>query len=294
MELRQLQTFVTIVRYMNFTRAADELGYAQSTVTTQIKNLEEYYGVLLFERMGRKIHLTEYGRTLLPVAREIIRLNERANTLLSQQDHLKGVIRVATPESLCVKWFPRVYKKLIERHPDIELDVITFDRRDYEDMLRNNEVDLSFSIEYEAVHLDFTILSELPMEMNLVAAKNHPLCQQETVSINDLNNQKFVFTEKGYCYRVIIDSFLEKNSILPKEVLTMKNLSVIKELICNGYGISYLPEFALSDEIEKNQLAVIRGINIDTQFKTVLLCHQEKWISPGMQAFIDIVKTEVP
>ncbi|NLK72477.1 MAG: LysR family transcriptional regulator [Clostridiales bacterium] len=290
MEIRQLQTFLSIVKHMNFTRAADELGYAQSTVTTQIKNLEDYYGVQLFERIGRNIYLTEQGLSLVPLAEEMMILYEKANAMISSKNQIAGELKVATPESLCIKWFPKVYKKLAMKHPAIKLDIITFNCYDYESLLRKNIIDLAFVIHYENIEDEFEILGTWDLNMHVLISPNHVLSDKVKIDPKDLDDQRLVLTEKDCCYRNYFDTLLDKYNVCPKEVLSLTNIHVIKELVMSGYGIAFLPEFAVSDEINDERLVVLKGIEIDNQFKTSLICHKEKWITPRMRAFIDIVK----
>lgn len=290
MEIRQLQTFLSIVKHMNFTRAADELGYAQSTVTTQIKNLEDYFGVQLFERIGKNIYLTEQGLSLVPLAEEMMILYEKANAIISNKNQIAGELKVATPESLCIKWFPNVYKKLAQKHPSIKLDIITVNCYDYESLLRKNLVDLAFVIHYEKIDDEFEILGTWDLNMHVLISPNHILSDKAKIGPKDLDDQRFVLTEKDCCYRNYFDTLLDKYNVCPKEILTLKNIHVIRELVMSGYGVAFLPEFAVSDEINDKRLVSLKGIEIGSRFKTSLVSHKGKWITSRMRAFIDIVK----
>ena len=101
MELRQLKTFTTIAQTLSFTKAADILGYAQSSVTTQIKLLEEEFNVKLFERLGKNIFLTPMGECLQIYAVKILKLTEEASEVLTCGEGIKGTIIIGSVESLC-------------------------------------------------------------------------------------------------------------------------------------------------------------------------------------------------
>lgn len=290
MELRQLQTFLTIVDHNNFTRAAEELGYAQSTVTTQIKKLEEHFGKLLFERIGRNIFLTEYGRKLLPIAKEMCRLNNEAHLLIGIEDKIAGTLNIATPESLCVKWFPEIYRNLNSRYPSIEIELRTYDCSDHMELLRSNLVDLAFVINKGIISDELETLAAWEMEMCLLVSPSHPLGIKRDIAYEDLSNQRYILTEKGCCYRDAIESMIGSNRIHPKEIMSVKSIQVIKQLVVSGYGIGYLPEFAVHDEINNQQLVALKWKETGVRFSTKLVCHREKWITPRMEAFIEVAR----
>ena len=101
MDLRQLNAFLTISKLQNFTAAANELGYAQSTVTTQIKLLEEELGVRLFERMGKSISLTYEGTKLIPYAKQMLKLDNDIRTAVFNEEKPSGTLVIGAAESLC-------------------------------------------------------------------------------------------------------------------------------------------------------------------------------------------------
>lgn len=290
LELRQLQTFLIIVNHNNFTRAAEELGYAQSTVTTQIKKLEEHFGTQLFERIGRNIFLTEYGKKLLPIAKEMCQLNNKAKELISNADPIAGTLKIATPESLCVKWFPNIYQNLKSRYSSIDIELITYDCTEHLELLRSDSVDLAFVINRGIMNDELKTLAAWKMEMNLLISPSHPLVEKEEITYVDLNDQRFILTEKGCCYHDVIESVLDSNRIWPKEILSVKNIQVIKQLVMSGYGIGYLPEFAVNDEINDLRMVALKWNDTGVDFSTKLVCHREKWITPRIEAFIEIAQ----
>jgi DNA-binding transcriptional LysR family regulator len=119
MDFIYLQTFCEVAKWGNFTRAAEALGYAQSSVTTQIQKLEEQYGAVLFERAGRKMRPTQAGEVLLPYARQILALQAEARTQLSEQQ--TGTITIGTIETLAAFYLPPVLQTFHDKYPKITL-----------------------------------------------------------------------------------------------------------------------------------------------------------------------------
>ena len=121
MELRHLKTFQAVADASSFTRAAAELGYVQSAVTTHVKALEEELGVKLFDRLGRRIALTAAGRELRPYVRRMVELSEEARTAVCGGGELAGIVTVSASETLCAHRMPPTVKELDKCHPEIKI-----------------------------------------------------------------------------------------------------------------------------------------------------------------------------
>ena len=121
MEFRQMRTFATVARLLSFNRAADELNYSQSTVSSQIMALEQEFGVPLFERLGRRIRLTEPGQRLVPYATRVLEIVEEAKSDVTGQSLRKGALSIRVPESFAVHRLSPIIGKYRERHPGVRL-----------------------------------------------------------------------------------------------------------------------------------------------------------------------------
>jgi DNA-binding transcriptional LysR family regulator len=291
MEIRQLQTFLAIVKHMNFTKAANDLGYAQSTVTTQIKNLEDFLDTKLFERIGKSIFLTEMGEALVPLANQMVELYSQTQTIFKKSDKVEGLIRIATPESLCIKWFPKVFQKLGEMYKDVELDLQIFEGQEYEQMLKDNKADIAFVIYHEYdLKEDFLVFDTRKVDMHLIAGKTHHLANRKNRHKAALNKERVILTQERCSYRNEILTTFQSANVHPQEILSISNIQVIKELLQSGYGIGYLPVFAIHDELSNNQLVSLNDIFDDTPFYMSILIHKEKWRSPALKAFLEVLE----
>ncbi len=289
MEIRQLKTFLTIIEYNNFTKAAEALGYAQSSVTSQIKSLEDEFQTQLFHRDNRSISLTADGKKLLPIAKEICRLDTKAKQELVNDDSLKGILPITTPESLCIKWFPQIFKKFNIQYPLIELLLTVYDCCDYMQRLKSNEADLAFVITNEPVSDEFNVLATWPLCMNLLVPPGHELADSAFVSYEQLSNQRLILTEEGCCYNRDMRQIVERNHIKTKDFMTSSSIQFIREMVMSGYGIGYLPSFAVEDEINQGRLISLPWEGSYSKFTTNLVCHKDKVITKKMEVFIDTV-----
>ena len=123
MEIRQLMTFIRVVQFQSFTKAAQSLGYSQSAVTIQIKNLEHELGTHLLDRIGRQVSLTPQGERFLDYAYNIVNEMNRARMELNENKELTGSLRIGTVESLCFSKLPPVLAEMHGRYPDVALQI---------------------------------------------------------------------------------------------------------------------------------------------------------------------------
>lgn len=121
MEYKQLISFVTVAKLGSFTKTAEKLSYAQSTVSAHIQSLEEELSTVLFERLGRRVSLTREGKKLLFYAEQIIKLNDEAREIILGSASPRGTITIGSPESLCVYRLPHLLQEYRKLYPKVEL-----------------------------------------------------------------------------------------------------------------------------------------------------------------------------
>lgn len=290
MELRLLKTFVTAANLLSFTKTADELGYAQSTVTNQIQALEKELGVLLFERLGKQIKLTKNGEQLNVYALQILKLSDEAKNLLSSSLAPKGSLIIGTAESLCLHRLPKVFSDLRSRYPGIQLQLRFDTGSDYRALLRKNSIDIAFFLDVPCQDEDMVthILFEEPMAV--IAAPFHPLAKRQQVYPLDLAGESLVLTVEGCNYRRIFESILAQSGAKPASVIGVNSNEVIKRFVCDGWGIGFLPQIVVQKELAADQLVELRWAGPPFSIHAQLIYHKDKWLSSAMKAFINTTK----
>lgn len=288
MELRQLKTLVTIAATSSFTKAADELGYAQSTVTGQIQALEEEFGTILFERLGKKIKLTKDGEQLIVYANQILKLTDTAKDQIANSSIPKGTLTIGTAESLCTHRLPEVFRVFRSQYPGVETNIRFDICSDYRTHLRKNTVDTVFLLDVACTDDDLIshVLFDEPMA--ILVAPSHPLANKVRITPQDLSGQSLILTEPGCSYRRLLESILIQAGVKPASVMGISSNETIKRFVCDGWGIGFLPEITVRPELMNRQLVAIPWDGPSFNIKAQLIYHKEKWLSPAMQAFIDI------
>lgn len=175
MELRQLKTFRVVAEHKSFTRAAVALHLAQSSVSAQIRTLEDDLGVRLFDRLGRRVVLTEAGEKLLHFARRMARMASEMRSELADQGRLSGSLTIRTPETIASEYMPQVVERFHAVHPMAELNFINCDDEQLREELNTGRIDVAFlltdSVDGRAISVE-TLKAE---PLALVAAPAHPL-----------------------------------------------------------------------------------------------------------------------
>ncbi len=291
MELRQLKTFITVASTLNFTKAADKLGYAQSSVTAQIKGLEEDLNVRLFERLGKNVYLTAAGEIFFGYANRILRLSKEARDALANDGVLKGTIAIGSVESLCSSRFPQIYRLFHERYPLVEVTVKIANTNELKVWLKENSIDVGFFLDIlDAPEPDVINEFSMPEPMRIFAAKDHPLTKKKAVTAMDLKDEALILTESGCSYRMIFELMLKESGITPRSMLESGSIKSIKQLTTCGMGITFLPMVSVEEELANGELAPLNWAGSQLQVETQLIYHKDKWVTPIMRAFLDTAK----
>jgi DNA-binding transcriptional LysR family regulator len=288
MEFRQLKTFVATVKYSNFTKAADHLGYAQSTITGHIQALEEELDTMLFERIGKQVKLTREGEHFHSYAEQLLALSSEALDFISSSDIPKGSIVVGTPESLCLHHLSDIFRDFRVRCPKVEINLDFGSYNDFRLQLRKNTIDIAFFLDRPCTENDLITHVLYEEQMAVIAAPTHPLARQRQVTPRDMNDQPLVLTEAGCTYRRIFESILTQTGVKPASTLAVGSNEVIKKFVSDGWGIGFLPYVTVRQEVEQGQITALPWAGPSFDIYAQVLYHKEKWFSPALRAFFEL------
>ena len=213
MELRNLITFIHVAELGSFTKAAEQLGYSQSTISFQIKQLEDELGCLLFERINHTITLTERGHELVSYAHRIRALTEDFKESLSKEEEYSGHIHIVTPDSVCEEMISTLYMDFHNRYPSIAVRFSTGDTSDMLNMIERNEADAIITLDHRIYNKDYVIAKEERLPMHFVANARSRFSVVKNLSVKDIVNEPFILTEYGQGYRKVLDRELAKSSM---------------------------------------------------------------------------------
>lgn len=291
MELRNLITFIHVAELGSFTKAAEQLGYSQSTVSFQIKQLEEELGCLLFERINHTITLTERGHELVSYAHGIRALMDEFKESLTKEE-LSGSIHIVTPDSICDDMINSHYIDFHEKYPSISIRFTTGDSALMLEMLDHNEADFIITLDSRLHNKDYVIAKEQPLSMHFVSSTNSKFAGKKKLSVKDIINEPFILTEYGQGYRRVLDRELAKMSLEITPVLEIGRTDIITTMIAKNNMVSFLPDFVTKDLVDSGVLCYLDVCDIHVDIWKQLIYHKNKWISKSMKTFIDYVKEQ--
>ena len=289
MELRNLISFIHVAELGSFTKAAEQLGYSQSTISFQIKQLEEELDCLLFERINHTVTLTDRGHELVSYAHQVRALTDEFKEGLTEETG-SGHIRIVTPDSVCEKMIYSHYVDFHRKYPYISIKFTTADTTVMFDMLDRNEADAIITLDSHSYRKDYIIAKEEALSMHFVAGVGSKFAGKKDLSIRDIAGEPFILTEYGQGYRRVLDKELAKRSLDITPVLEIGRTDIITHILADSGMISYLPDFVTSELVEAGELCYLDVSDLNIEIWKQLIYHKNKWMSRGLRAFIEYTK----
>jgi len=290
MELRNLITFIHVAELGSFTKAAEQLGYSQSTISFQIKQLEEEIGCLLFERINHTITLTERGHDLVSYAHQVRALMDEYKEGLAKEEEYRGHIHIVTPDSVCEEMIYSHYIDFHRKYPFISVKFTTADTQIMFDMLDHNEADAIITLDSHSYRKDYIIAKETPLSMHFVTNTKSKFAGKQGLRMKELADEPFILTEYGQGYRRVFDKELAKKSLDITPVLEIGRTDIITHVLCESDMISYLPDFVTREAIDDGKLCYLDVTDMNMDIWKQLIYHKNKWMSKSLKTFINYIK----
>jgi len=286
MEIRNFKTLRAIVETGSFSRASKTLNYAQSSVTAHIKAVEDFYGVPVFDRIGKRVLLNDFGKIVFHHALKLLDTYDEICTLAGDNDHPSGTLRIGVPESTMLYRLYPVLGTYKENYPDVEIIMENRTCPLLREGLKNGELDLALVLEQKRQEPDLIIHDLIQEDMVIVLPNNY-----SGDSLDSLEGYSVLYTEEGCSYRGIFQALLAEAGILADNIIETTSVEVIKRYVLCGIGISFLPLITVKKEIESG---AIRHIPWDGALPVILQLayHKDKWVTPAMTEFIGMIKEE--
>lgn len=288
MELRNIKTFLCVAEQCSFSKAAVMLGYSQSTVTTQIQQLEQEFGTLLFERIHKTVRLTAAGTEFVGFAQKMLLTADEAKNAMKRLPEENGELRIAMAESLCSTFFPDILERYHKEYPNVDLSITTGGTDDIFYMLRHNEADMVYTLDRRIYSTDLVTALEKEENVYFVASPSYSAAGK-AVTLEELTKYDFILTEKNMSYRKHLDELMASKSLQIRPFLELGSVEMIRTLVERGIGISFLPCYAVKDSIKNGTLVKIEVSENQIEVWRQLIYHKNKWVSPAMRAMIKLI-----
>jgi len=289
--LHQLQVFEAIARHNSFTKAAEELFLTQPTVSQQMKQLTKAIGMPLFEQIGKKLYLTDAGKEVLNVSRDISeRFSLLEMTLADMKGLKQGNLRIAAITT--AKYFvPRILGPFRHQYPGISISLQIGNSQQILERLTNNLDDLYF-MGQPPEHLDITVRPFLENPLVVIAPRHHPLAQEKNISLERLAQEPLIMRESGSGTRRSVEKFFIENHLKIKVEMEISSNEAIKQAVVGGLGLTILSNHSLALEGENGPLVVLDVEGFPIQKHWYVLYPQTKQVSVVAQTFLEYLLTE--
>jgi len=289
MYVKHLESFLSVARLLNFGEAARTLNYSQSTISEQIRALEEYLGTKLFERIGRKVFLTEQGKKLLPFAEGMVRDAEKIKNLFNDSEVVSGSLNIGAAETLCAFWLPPLLKEYRLLYPKVQINIKVGNCVDFPEWLQQNVVDVAFGLNDESKQQQLRQIVLFRGETVFITAPDHELSTERVLKLENLAGQAILLPE-GYCgYPMDLKLLLEKEGVKASTIMQFGSLESIKQCIKSGLGVSLLPKIAVEEEIMRGDIVCLNWNGSDIPIQAHMIFHRDKWLSPSLAALENLI-----
>ena len=288
MTFRHLKIFVTVCETGSMTAAASQLFIAQPSISLAISEMEDYYGVKLFDRISRKLYLTENGRRALQYARHIIDLLDEMEQGVRDVDAM-GRLKVGTSITIGTYLLPGYIKKLKQQYPALKVEASIANSGTIEQQILDNDIDVGI---IEGVAHSPFILSESFAGDRLVfiCPAGHEFAGKTLEELSEVRNQDFILREKGSAGREIFDGILAARELNVRPVWQSASNQVILQGVKAGLGISILPYFLVRQDIREGELAEFRIKDLALNRKYSVIYHKNKFLPRSARTLMELCK----
>ncbi len=288
MTIRHLRIFIEVVDSGKMSTAAARLFISQPTVSQAIRELEQHYGMLLFERLNKKLYITEKGKRLLSYARSVVKQFDDMEEMMLKENYVEK-IRIGATMTVGNCILSEVIKNFKQLNPNVEIYSYVGNTRIIEEKLLNSELDIGI-VEGMVKSPDLISIPEVDDFLVLVCSTNHPFAKKKVIKIEDLENQKFAMREQGSGTRELFERYMLEKGIPIKIGFEGNSIySIIKTVIENNF-LAVLSIRLVEEEIKSGKIYPI--INTDSEWDRYfsVVYHKNKVITDEMENLIEVVK----
>ncbi|SCJ10506.1 CysJI operon transcriptional activator [uncultured Clostridium sp.] len=288
MTLRHIKIFVAVCETGSATAAGEKLFIAQPSISLAISELEDYYGVKLFDRLSKRLYITEAGKHFLEYASHIVKIFEEMETEIRNFD-TQGIIRIGASITIGNYLLPKYVEKFKKLHSNMEVQVIIANSDTIEENLMKNNIDLALiegiihSPYLKSIHFKED-------ELVLICGLSHPLAVKNEIELENIKNEDLLLREKGSAGREICDGLFATNGIEVNILWESTSTQAIVRAVRSGLGLSILPYLLVKESIERGEVKVIKIKDVSLKRNFSIIYHKNKFLTNSAKDFIEICK----
>lgn len=291
MNTKYLKTLITILETGSFQKAAIKLNYTQSTVTAQIKQLEEELSIKLFEKIGRQMKLTEAGKDILPGIKTILQGEEQISNYGKSLSEIKGTLKLAIPDSILIYNMQPFLQAYLHEAPNIQLIVNSIQSEEINQSVVDGTADIAINCEKD-YYPDTVIHKKLGTYKALLIAS--PFADANLLDFVTPHQRKpisLICNEpKGY-YQLELNKYLVQKDIVLNPYMKVQSIEAVKRCVMNNLGVAIAPTYAIEEELKRGALIPIKTELDEKIYNSVYIYHKNKWLSPQINLALDLLQS---
>ena len=290
MNTKSLVTFKTILEVGSFQKAADKLGYTQSTVTFQIKQLEEELALKLFEKIGRRMELTQAGKDIMPYIDMILQGAEQISNYGKSLSEISGSLKLAIPDSILIYNMQPFMQAFTHEAPNVQLIVNSIQSGEINPSIADGTADIGINCEKDS-YPDSVVHKKLGKYKAVLVAS--PFANNNLLDFITPHQRKpisLICNEPDGYYQLDMDKYLSEKDILLNPPMKVQSIEAVKRCVMNNLGIAVVPTYSIGEELKNGSLMPIRTELDEKEYNSFYIYHKNKWISPQMELALDLLK----
>lgn len=290
MNTKSLVTFKTILEVGSFQKAADKLGYTQSTVTFQIKQLEEELALKLFEKIGRRMELTQAGKDIMPYIDMILQGAEQISNYGKSLSEISGSLKLAIPDSILIYNMQPFMQAFTHEAPNVQLIVNSIQSGEINPSIADGTADIGINCEKDS-YPDSVVHKKLGKYKAVLVAS--PFANNNLLDFITPHQRKpisLICNEPDGYYQLDMDKYLSEKDILLNSPMKVQSIEAVKRCVMNNLGIAVVPTYSIGEELKNGSLMPIKTKLDEKTYDSFYIYHKNKWISPQMELALDLLE----
>lgn len=286
-------TLKAILETGSFQKAADSLNYTQSTVTFQMKQLEEELSIRLFEKIGRKMVLTQAGKDILPCFDNIIRAEEQICNYGKKLSELTGTLRLAIPDSILIYNMQPFIRAFSREAPRVQLVINSIQSGEINRAIVDGTADLGVNCEKE--HYPDTVVHKKlgTYQAMLVASPEADAGLLDFITPHQCKPFSLICNEPEGYYQMDMDRYLVERDIRIEPYMKLQSIEAVKRCVMSNLGLAVVPTYSVGDELKNGALIPVKTGLDEKVYHSFYVYHKNKWFGPQMELAVKLLKQTV-
>lgn len=290
MKTQCLVTFKTILETGSFQKAADELGYTQSTITFQVKQLEEELSLKLFEKIGRRMELTQAGKDIMPYVDMILQGTEQISNYGKKLSEISGSLKLAIPDSILIYNMQPFLQAFAHEAPNVQLVINSIQSGEINQSIVDGTADIGINCEKEN-YPDTVIHKKLGKYKAVLVAS--PFADKSLLDFVTPHQRKpfsLICNEPDGYYQLDMDKYLAQKDIIMNPYMKVQSIEAVKKCVMNNLGVAVVPTYSIGEELKNGSLMPVKTELDDKTYNSFYIYHKNKWLSPQMELALNLLK----